>query len=115
LKRLGKGAFLLGSEFSSHRSARFLGFAQRDRVIGQEFCNGVFPPYRARLESLCPPHVQRPLASDRAPSSRRMQTLHPDREPSPARSSHRCDEAIEPLARSPNERTRCEPGTARGP
>jgi hypothetical protein len=67
LQRLGKGAFLLGSELSSHRSVRFLDFARRDRVIGEEFCNGVFTPYRARLEFLCWLQVQCPLPSVRSP------------------------------------------------
>ena len=38
-----------------------------------------------------------------------------DREPSPARSGHESETATQSLARSPQVRTRCEPGTARGP
>ena len=52
LQRLGKGALLVGSEFSSHRSDYFLSVARRDCVVGKGSCNGVFTPYRAPLESL---------------------------------------------------------------
>jgi prepilin-type N-terminal cleavage/methylation domain-containing protein len=45
----------------------------------------------------------------------RSSTLPPDREPSPARSGHQRETGIKSLTRSEQARTRCEPGTARGP